>query len=145
MSWPIWWLGYGLDVRGKSKNRPDRPWDPVSPGFSRYRKRCPWGISGRSIKLSTNLQLVSKLGMRTVVLLLPNMLSWRGHWQLEFYYVIMPEILSHSWTNSSYCSPTKLLFRLQELVSGRIFTQHLIHCYQWRTEWGRLECSNPPP
>jgi len=81
------------------------------------------------VKLSTELQLVSRLGMSTVVPLLPDMLSWREHWQLEFYYIIMPELLSHSWTNSSYYSSIKSLFHQQKLVSVRIFMQHLIHCY----------------
>jgi len=71
-----------MDVRGRGKDRPDRPWAPLSPGFNRYRQRCPLGISGRRVKLSTTLQLVSRLGMSTVVPLLPSMLPWHGHWQL---------------------------------------------------------------
>jgi hypothetical protein len=72
-----WAMGWTIGVLGFDSRweweffslppRPERLWGPPSLLSNGYQGLCPWGQSGRGVKLTTHLHLVPRLRMRGAV------------------------------------------------------------------------------
>jgi len=90
--WSVYWLGYGLDIRGSTPGRrrevilflfatASRPrWGPFSVLFNGHSTLFPRGLNVRSVKLTTHLNLVPRLKMGGAVPPFPHTSSWCGAW-----------------------------------------------------------------